>query len=143
AISACEKGGRWVRAMSLLDELGWRGVHPDTITYNAAASACEKRSCWLPALEILSQAPEPNSLTFAAAIAAVSTEGHRWALVLGLLTTMIGLRMQPTADSSSASAEACEKGGQRHSLLSLLVDVGDWTLLRLVASAEGAQSRRA
>ncbi|CAE8603671.1 unnamed protein product, partial [Polarella glacialis] len=87
AISACEKGGRWVRAMSLLDELGWRGVHPDTITYNAAASACEKRSCWLPALEILSQAPEPNSLTFAAAIAAVSTEGHRWALVLGLSGT--------------------------------------------------------
>jgi len=35
AISACEKGGQWERALELLEEMAAKGVAPDEITYSA------------------------------------------------------------------------------------------------------------
>ena len=42
AISACEKGGQWQQALSLLSEMQDAGVTRNVISYNAAISACEK-----------------------------------------------------------------------------------------------------
>ena len=42
AISACEKGGQWERALSLLEDIKSRGVEPDVISFSAAISACEQ-----------------------------------------------------------------------------------------------------
>ena len=42
AISACEKGGQWQRALQLLEDMQAKGIPADTITYSAAISACEK-----------------------------------------------------------------------------------------------------
>ena len=39
AISACEKGGQWERAVALLDEARERGLEPTIITYNAVMEA--------------------------------------------------------------------------------------------------------
>ncbi len=43
AISACEKGQQWQRALQLLEATQADGVELDVISYNAAISACEKR----------------------------------------------------------------------------------------------------
>ena len=40
AISACEKGQQWQRALQLLEEMQAAGVWANAITYNAASSAC-------------------------------------------------------------------------------------------------------
>eukprot|EP00966_Prymnesium_polylepis_P093678 2167735-Prymnesium_polylepis.1 len=46
SISACEKGGQWERALSLLDDMQRRGVRPNMFSFNAAISACEKGGQW-------------------------------------------------------------------------------------------------
>ena len=46
AISACEKGGQWQRALSLFDDMCKAGVSMDVISFNAAISAFEKRGQW-------------------------------------------------------------------------------------------------
>ena len=46
AISACEKGGRWEQALSLLKEMLDAGVALDVISFSAAMSACEKGGQW-------------------------------------------------------------------------------------------------
>ena len=40
-ISACEKGGKWERALELAREMERKGIVADTITYNALITACD------------------------------------------------------------------------------------------------------
>ena len=42
AFSACEMGGKWERALSLLNVVRERGIAPNVIGFSAAISACEK-----------------------------------------------------------------------------------------------------
>ncbi len=44
AISACEKGGQWQRALDLLERCEFAGIKPDVITYSSAIS--EKGRQW-------------------------------------------------------------------------------------------------
>ena len=53
AISACEKGGQWQRALSLLDDMCKAGVTMNVISFSAAISACEKGGQWQRALCLL------------------------------------------------------------------------------------------
>ena len=45
-ISACEKGGQWQRALSLLDDMHRAGVTLNAISFNAAILTCEKGGQW-------------------------------------------------------------------------------------------------
>ena len=54
AISACEKGGEWEQALSLLSSMPGVQVMPIVISCNAAISACEKGDEWKQALSLLS-----------------------------------------------------------------------------------------
>ena len=42
AVSACEKGGQWERALSIFDQMRNAGVMPDMISSSATISACVK-----------------------------------------------------------------------------------------------------
>jgi pentatricopeptide repeat domain-containing protein 1 len=55
AISACEKGLQWEKALHFLSEMRTQGLQPDVISYNAAISACEKGLQWEKALQLLSE----------------------------------------------------------------------------------------
>jgi pentatricopeptide repeat protein len=68
AISACEKGGQWEKALQLLEEMRAKDVEPNVITYNATTSACEKGGQCEKALQLLEEmrakGVEPNVITY-------------------------------------------------------------------------------
>eukprot|EP00975_Prorocentrum_lima_P048631 10175438-Prorocentrum_lima.AAC.1 len=53
AISACEKGGEWVRALELLVGMVDAKVEASVISYNAAITACRHAGEWTRALQLL------------------------------------------------------------------------------------------
>ena len=55
AISACEKGGQWQRALSLLEDMCKEGVTGNVIGFNAAISVCEKEDEWQRELSFLTK----------------------------------------------------------------------------------------
>ena len=46
AVSACEKGGEWARALDILGVMARSSIQMDTFTCSVAISACEKRGMW-------------------------------------------------------------------------------------------------
>merc|ERR1712048_272696 len=52
AISACEKGGKWLKALELLSAMMQDKVEVNTITYNAAISACGQDGEWEWAIQV-------------------------------------------------------------------------------------------
>ncbi|CAK0887382.1 unnamed protein product [Prorocentrum cordatum] len=94
-ISACEKGGQWQAALTLLSEMRralallsemWEAkLEPDVISYSAGISACKKSERWQRALTLLSQMweakLEPNASATALGSARATRAGSgswRW-----------------------------------------------------------------
>ena len=79
ALGACEKGGEWALALSLLSSMPRMRATPNEISYNAAISACEKGGQWALALGLLSSMPRmqvtPNEISYSAAISACEKVG--------------------------------------------------------------------
>ncbi|CAE8597308.1 unnamed protein product [Polarella glacialis] len=123
AISACEKGGQWQLALSLLRTMPDMRVTPNEVSYSAAISACEKGGQWQLALSLLNIMPDmqlmPNKFSYSAAISACE-KGGQWQLALSLLTTMPEIRVMPNEVCYNAAISSCGAKGQWQLALSLL-----------------------
>ena len=53
AMSACERGGQWQRALSLLHDVHEGGVAQHVMSFKVRISACEKGGQWRRALSLL------------------------------------------------------------------------------------------
>eukprot|EP00434_Breviolum_minutum_P000197 symbB.v1.2.000166.t1/scaffold9.1/size550961/22 len=75
AVSACEKGQQWQRALQLFFEARTRQGRPDVILLGASISACEKGRQWQHALSLLKDAQSsnlfPDTTSFNATLSAV------------------------------------------------------------------------
>ncbi|CAE7242276.1 unnamed protein product [Symbiodinium natans] len=74
AITACERGQQWEKAIGLLMEMRKQEVQPNVITYNAAMSACEKGDSWQTAFVLFAEMVElkvsPSVVSYGAVMAA-------------------------------------------------------------------------
>jgi len=105
AISACEKGRQWEKAVSLLDGMRAAGVTPNVISYSAAIQACAVAEQPATALRLFQQAQaaiEPNVVSYNAVLDAVRTQHAGDARMLWL---------QGVADGHYANFER-QEGGQ-------------------------------
>ena len=126
AISACEKGSQWEKALGLLQDMTCRGIKPDVISYSAAISACEKGSQWEKALGLLQDMTcrgiKPDVISYSAAISTCE-KGSQWEKALGLLQEMTSHGIKPDVISYNAAISACEKGSQSEKALDLLQEM--------------------
>ena len=60
-ISACERGGQWWQALSLLGEFGKARLDPQAIIYSGSICMCEQGGEWEQALSLLNELWEARS----------------------------------------------------------------------------------
>eukprot|EP00397_Hematodinium_sp_SG-2012_P006098 GEMP01006126.1.p1 GENE.GEMP01006126.1~~GEMP01006126.1.p1 ORF type:complete len:741 (+),score=199.05 GEMP01006126.1:670-2892(+) len=137
-ITACERGGAWLQAMTLLRDMECVRVHGNTITYNAAISACEKRREWTHALALFDRMQGariiPDVITYSALISACRN-GNAWQKALTLFATLDSApspgaeectdslrsaRLTPNLIAYNAALSACDTGAQWQQALRLL-----------------------
>merc|ERR1711957_448748 len=89
ALSACERGARWERALCVLGEMNGKGMQPNAVCYGAAVSACEKSSQWQTALLLF------GGVTFGPAVLgsalAACEAAAQWEQALHLLSCVLWL----------------------------------------------------
>ncbi|CAL1131192.1 unnamed protein product [Cladocopium goreaui] len=126
AISACNKGEEWQRALQLLSNLPQAQLLPDVVTFNTASSACGKVSEWQRSLTLLQQMQdlqlEATVISFGAALSAAE-KGQQWPLALQLLSEMKDGLVAGNVIVFSAAISACEKGSQWLQAMQLLEDL--------------------
>jgi pentatricopeptide repeat domain-containing protein 1 len=115
AISACEKGGEWEKALQLMRVMVQNKHKLDTITLNAAISACEKSGQWETALGLLESMPglgiAPNVITISATISACG-KGGQWEKALYLFESMPEHSLEPDAIAVRSTVEALDAADQ-------------------------------
>merc|ERR1719383_228990 len=123
AITACEKGQLWQKALMLFREMGQVRIAADTVSYSAAISACEKGANPLTALALfmrMDQCSIPkDQIVFNSTISACD-KGMSWTMALQLLGQMQGARLKADACSYSAAITASGKASHWSTALKLL-----------------------
>ncbi|CAK0903265.1 unnamed protein product [Prorocentrum cordatum] len=113
-ISACEKGGHWRQALSLLSELSEVSLQPDVIIYSAVASACEKGRQWQQALLLLDEMRQVtlklDLICYNAGISACEKDGQ-WQQALFLLGELAQVRLEPHVISTMPPSARARKAG--------------------------------
>ncbi|CAJ1450075.1 unnamed protein product [Effrenium voratum] len=135
-LSACDKGGEWLRALSLLQAWHKQRTEQDAFTYNSSISACDwiqalrcftiMASSWmspdLVSYNALSHATgsakmwtqslslfhdvRPDSASYGSALMACSSS---WLLAVSILVTMRQEALRPAAGLVSTAVSACEQ----------------------------------
>ncbi|CAK0844071.1 unnamed protein product [Prorocentrum cordatum] len=76
-ICACEKGGQWQEALSLIGEMPSTILEPTAFGYNSGISVCGARALWQEGLSLLfglrRAALEPDAVSYNAGIGACET----------------------------------------------------------------------
>eukprot|EP00435_Cladocopium_sp_Y103_P067452 s369_g30.t1 len=108
AITACEAGDEWERALLLFDSMPAAKITPDHISMNAAISACKKGSNWLLATHLL-RSFDGDVVSYGTAISACEKCGM-WESALDLAREMQVGRISLDLVSYNATMSACEKG---------------------------------
>ncbi|KAL3827386.1 hypothetical protein ACHAXA_003120 [Cyclostephanos tholiformis] len=117
AMDACAKEGgrRWmVEAMSLLDEMGTRGIVPNEVTYGVAVAACGNAGRWEEALVLLDKMRDAglrintitDSFTYSSAIGVCGAAG-RWREAVDLIREMKGNGARPNRVAFTSAITAC------------------------------------
>ncbi|CAE8642006.1 unnamed protein product [Polarella glacialis] len=115
AISACEKGLQWQRALFLLlEDCAGRRLHADAITYSAAITACGHGARSDIALDLLRSMRhakvEPKVFCFNAAITTCGARSLQWEPALELLWAARQLSVEPNTVTGNAALGACGPG---------------------------------
>eukprot|EP00438_Fugacium_kawagutii_P035107 Skav206858 [mRNA] locus=scaffold1667:277459:282949:- [translate_table: standard] len=123
AISSCEKGGQWQRALSLLDDLQFLQLQLDVVCFSAIISACQKAGEWQQALSVLAAMwvarVRANLVTFNAAISSCEQHGM-WHQAAALMALMLSAAIQPDVISFNAIISCYEKEQRWRQTLAML-----------------------
>jgi pentatricopeptide repeat protein len=115
AISACEKGDEWQRALGLLESMGKDIVKLSTVSYSAAISACGKGDAWQHALALFSEVQrcglQQNRITYTAALSACGVSGQ-WEWAMALIRNMHRNEFSPSGMNVGAVANALVQVGR-------------------------------
>ncbi|CAE8623607.1 unnamed protein product [Polarella glacialis] len=111
ALSGCEKGKQWEKALSLLVEMREQGLPLETIAFSAAISACEGARRWDFAIWLLEEmvldSAAPNSVTYTSAIGSCA-RAAQWTWAILLLDEMSWRQLEVGAVALSSAIAACE-----------------------------------
>ncbi|CAJ1433460.1 unnamed protein product [Effrenium voratum] len=121
SISACEKNQEWRYALALLARVQEARLAANLITCNSCISACEKCSQWERAMLLLHELPNPDVISFNAAISASGNRGL-WQHALHLLALLAQRHLWPDVVTYNAAISSCERSGQWPLALLLLED---------------------
>ena len=111
ALSACEKGVEWVRALNLLEEMLQQRVAPTAVTQGAAVAACEKGRQWQKAQALLGRVG--LTVVLCNSMMAACDKGGRWEEALRLLGQMQqASQLRPNAMVYTSLASSCGRAGR-------------------------------
>ncbi|CAK0795996.1 unnamed protein product [Prorocentrum cordatum] len=139
AISACEKGEQWQRALGLLSEMREADLQPNVISATTLRSARARRASsgsglWCFSARCGERICSPTLPIYSAGVSACEKgdycagisaceKGEQWQRGLALLSEMWEAKLKPNVNSYNAGISACEKGVQWLRALALLSDM--------------------
>ncbi|CAJ1440344.1 unnamed protein product [Effrenium voratum] len=138
-MSACERGGSWVRSVALLSRFG--ALQRDVISFSTCISACGKRDVWPASLGLLvslsAQAVQGNTITLNALLSSLT---GRWAMTMKLLAMCFTWSLQATIATYGAAISSQEKQRRWQHALTILDMVGACCLQANTIACNAAMS---
>jgi len=135
AISACARGGDWVKGIALLNEMKEVTGKADVIAYTAAITGCEYAGEWQHAFSLLEmmirEKVDPNEVTMAAIISSCATgcskgnnspAAFRKAMRLLMVMKKDPTVVNPNIKVYNAAIRACAEAGNVDAAFKLLED---------------------
>ncbi|CAJ1436912.1 unnamed protein product [Effrenium voratum] len=123
AISGCEKGYQWARALGLVAWMRLLRLQPNTTGCNSAISACEKGFAWRWALQLLRGmvgAAVESTETTINSLCSACEKSSIWQAAIGLLPKLDALAPEHPMAFNAAMC-ACQKGGCSWKLIAQLL----------------------
>ncbi|CAJ1336115.1 unnamed protein product [Effrenium voratum] len=127
AISACDKGLQWQRALALLAAMPRARLRGDVVSFNSALSACSRCEQWITAVQLLREMMQ-DRLSDAVSYGAVMM-GLQWREALEMLAHLRPMDLSEV--SCGACITACGRSRRWREAVALLLSM---PLLRLEPS---------